>query len=67
MSTHQRIGQDKFKRLQSGFDALGRRLTRSIEPDGTVTYFVGVGEFSRQVGDIDAAGEFLKKIGGIAL
>ena len=58
---------DKFKRLQAGFDALGHRLTRTIEPDGMTTYFVGCGMFSREVTGIDAAGEFLETIGGPAL
>jgi len=53
-----------FERLQARFSGLGHRLTRTIEPDGTLTYFVGCGSFSREVAGIDAAGRFLKTIGG---
>ena len=56
-----------LQRLQVGFKAIGHRLTRTIEPDGTTTYFVGCGSFSREVSGIDAAGEFLKAIGDTAL
>ena len=56
--------ENAFKNLRARFDQLGHRLTRTIEPDGTVSYFVGCGSFSREVAGIDAAAEFLQTIGG---
>lgn len=63
-SAANRDTENTFRRLQASFKGLGHRLTRTIEPDGAATYFVGCGSFSREVASIHAAGEFLKTIGG---
>jgi hypothetical protein len=53
-----------FNRLQRAFTGSGHRLTRTIDPDGTVTLFAGCGMFSRELRDLAAAERFLLQIGG---
>ena len=64
VSATSKTAENAFKSLRARFDQLGQRLTRTIEPDGTASYFVGCGSFSREVAGIDAAAEFLQTIGG---
>lgn len=53
-----------FKQLQKAFTDHGHRLTRTVDCDGTVTLFAGVGLYSRELQDLEAARRFLVQIGG---
>ena len=52
-----------FKQLQKAFTDHGHRLTRTVDCDGTVTLFAGVGLYSRELQDLEAARRFLVQIG----
>ena len=53
-----------FRHLQARFAACGHRLSRTVDIDGTVELFAGLGCYSRELADLAAAERFLAQIGG---
>ena len=61
--TGQREGK-AFATLAARFALAGHTLTRSNPADGAVLYYAGRWGLSRALHDLDAAGQFLKQMGG---
>ena len=55
-----------FAALADRYAEVGHTLTRSIAPDGAVTYYVGRWGLARALPDLQAAAAFLARIGGAA-